>query len=65
MLPQEFLNRMKILLGTEYADFLAGYENSHRFSLRWNPLKGGEVPQEQIKKRLPYLQEAVPWAKSG
>ncbi len=65
MLPQEFLNRMKILLGTEYADFLAGYENSHRFSLRWNPLKGGEVPQEQIKKRLPYLQEAVPWAKYG
>lgn len=65
MLPQEFLNRMKTLLGTEYADFFAGYEKSGCFSLRWNPLKGGELPQEQIKKWLPYLREAVPWARYG
>lgn len=65
MLPQEFLNRMKTLLGTEYADFLTGYEDSGRYSLRWNPLKGGALTQDQIKKRLPYLREFVPWAKYG
>ena len=39
MLPQEFVTRMKKMLGDEYADFEAGYEKEKHQALRLNPRK--------------------------
>jgi len=39
MLPEQFQDRMKELLGEEYASFLKSYENKQYKALRLNPLK--------------------------
>lgn len=62
MLPQEFLNRMKQMLGAEYPAFLESYEKEKKQSLRINPVKG---ETEQIKKRLPFSLSPVPWESHG
>ena len=40
MLPQEFTERMKEMLGAEYDEFLASYDLPKYQSLRVNMLKG-------------------------
>lgn len=59
MLPEQFLGRMETLLGTEYQDFLAGYEDPPWHSLRVNRLKGSE---KELAKKAGFLKEKVPWA---
>lgn len=61
-LPEEFRKRMTALLGSEYPDFLASYNRPRQLSLRVNTLKADE---QSIRKLLPYLEENVPWEKSG
>ena len=58
MLPEAFLNRMKVQLGTEYEAFLASLERPRAVALRFNPLKG-ERPM------LPFVGEPVPWDPLG
>ena len=58
MLPEKFLERMKIQLGEEYPSFLESLERPRAVALRFNPLKGAE-PQ------LPFVQEQVPWEPMG
>ena len=58
MLPEAFLNRMKVQLGEEYPDFLASLERPRAVALRFNPLKG-EAPS------LPFVREPVPWEPMG
>ena len=58
MLPEAFLERMKIQLGEEYAAFLASLERPRAVALRFNPLKG-EAPT------LPFVQAQVPWEIMG
>ena len=58
MLPEAFLERMKIQLGDEYEAFLQSLERPRAVALRFNPLKG-EVPQ------LPFVGERVPWEPDG
>ena len=58
MLPEGFLNRMKLQLGEEYPDFLASLERPRAVALRFNPLKG-EAPT------LPFVQTQVPWEPMG
>ena len=58
MLPQSFLERMKIQLGEEYPEFLKSLERPRAVALRFNPLKG-EAPT------LPFVQENVPWEPMG
>lgn len=58
MLPEEFLNRMKVQLGGEYPAFLEGLERPRAVALRFNPLKG-EMPV------LPFVKEQVPWEPAG
>ena len=58
MLPQEFLDRLKIQLGPEYEDYIASLEKPRAVALRFNPLKG-ELPA------LPFVREPVPWEKQG
>ena len=58
MLPQEFLDRMKIQLGPEYEAYLESLERPRAVALRFNPLKG-KAPA------LPFVQEPVPWEPMG
>ena len=58
MLPEKFLERMKIQLGEEYEAFLTSLERPRAVALRFNPLKG-EVPE------LPFVADPVPWEPRG
>ena len=58
MLPEKFLERMKIQLGEEYPSFLESLERPRAVALRFNPLKGA-------KPQLPFVQEEVPWEPMG
>ena len=58
MLPEAFLERMKIQLGEEYGAFLESLERPRAVALRFNPLKG-ERPE------LPFVMDPVPWESEG
>ena len=58
MLPEAFLERMKIQLGGEYEEFLQSLERPRAVALRFNPLKGA-APQ------LPFVGNPVPWEPRG
>jgi len=58
MLPQEFLDRMKIQLGDQYPEYLASLERPRAVALRFNPLKG-KVPE------MDFVQAGVPWESMG
>ena len=58
MLPEVFLNRMKVQLGEEYEDFLKSLERPRAVALRFNPLKG-EMPA------MDFVKEPVPWEPQG
>ena len=58
MLPERFLERMKIQLGDEYEAFLQSLERPRAVALRFNPLKG-DGPE------LPFVGESVPWEPHG
>ena len=58
MLPQAFLDRVKIQLGEEYPLFLQSLELPRAVALRFNPLKGATP-------RLPFVRESVFWEKMG
>ena len=58
MLPEAFLERMKVQLGPEYEDFLKSLERPRAVALRFNPLKG-KAPS------LPFVQAPVPWEPQG
>ena len=67
MLPEQFTNRMKQMLGEEYEDFLKCYESHHAPSLRINGLKG---TRQQYEERLEsrereLLREQVCWEENG
>ena len=57
-LPQEFLQRMKNMLGDEYNKFISTYSNTHTSALRLNPLKNTDFLTK-------YLEKKVPWAENG
>ena len=69
MLPQLFLDRMKMMLGGEYEEFLSALEQEKYQSLRLNGLKdgaGGKNAAEAVKTgELPFHLTAVPWAENG
>ena len=59
MLPEAFLDRMKMQLGAEYSAFLESLERPRAVALRFNPLKGDETPS------LPFVRDSVPWEPMG
>ena len=59
MLPTAFLQRMQQMLGLEYPAFLQSYDRPRSVGLRFNPLKGADLPQ------LPFGLTPVPWAPHG
>lgn len=61
-LPEEFLRKMRSLLGEEAEDFFAGYEKPRRYGLRINPLKKG------IADGMPEIiggLKRIPWTAEG
>lgn len=62
MLPQEFLDRMKEMLGEEYPAFLDSYEREKYQALRINTLK---AEKEAFLAKAPFILEQVPWMKDG
>ena len=58
MLPEAFLERMKIQLGKEYEAFLQSLERPRAVALRFNPLKGD-------RPELPFVGQPVPWEPEG
>ena len=58
MIPEKFLERMKVQLGSEYDAFLESLERPRAVALRFNPLKG-DAPE------LPFVGENVPWEPRG
>ncbi len=61
-LPQEFLARMKKMLGDEYGEFLRTYEKPRQFGLRVNTLKIGV---EEFVKLAPFHLRKIPWTDNG
>ena len=59
MLPTAFLQRMQRMLGPEYPAFLRSYDRPRSVGLRFNPLKGADLPQ------LSFGLTPVPWAPHG
>lgn len=62
MLPEDFLERMREMLGDEYPAFLDSYEQKKYQSLRVNPLKGS---REAFLEKAPFLLSPVAWEKNG
>ena len=58
MLPQEFVQRMKNLLGEEAEAFFASYDRPRNAGIRINTLKAPNVP-------LSFCGDPIPWAENG
>jgi NOL1/NOP2/sun family putative RNA methylase len=61
-LPGAFLERMQLLLETEFPDFLASYASPAQLGLRANTLK---ISVQDFKETIPYTVEPVSWCPSG
>lgn len=61
-LPEEFLKRMKDMLGEEYEEFLASYERPRTFGLRVNTLK---MTPEAFEKMGLFPVRRIPWIENG
>lgn len=62
MLPIDFMERMKKMLGGEYESFLASYDKEKQQALRVNPLKG-EI--STFLEKNPFSLSPVPWTEYG
>ena len=62
MLPIQFTNRMKTMLGNEYEEFLASYDHEKYQALRVNPLK---VNKEVFAMTSLFKLTPVSWEENG
>lgn len=62
MLPQDFKDRMKEMLGEEYEAFEKSYEHEKYQALRINPLK---TDRELFLKEAPFQLKEIPWCADG
>lgn len=62
MIPEEFKNRMKHMLGEEYEAFLSCYERPEYRALRLNTQK---AEKERFLGRMPFPLTPVPWNENG
>ena len=62
MLPQDFLDRMREMLGEEYPAFLESCQAERRQALRINSLKVG---REEFLEGALWKLSSVPWADNG
>lgn len=62
MLPNEFTEKMKKMLGDEYETFLASYDEPRKFGLRVNTLK---ISVEEFVRLAPFHLTRIPWTSNG
>lgn len=62
MLPEDFLNRMELMLQGEYPSFLASYEKERVQALRVNT---GKAEREDFLGKAPFSLDPVPWCADG
>lgn len=60
MIPEQFILRMRRLLGEDYDAFAASFSRPRAVGLRLNPLKGTSLPDLSAFSLAP-----VPWAPCG
>ncbi len=61
-LPEQFLESMKRMLGTEYQDYISSMKEDTRTALRVNTNK---ITPEQFMDICPFHAEPVPWNEKG
>ena len=61
-LPSAFEKKMKQLLGEEYEEYVACYEEPRYYGLRVNT---GKISVEEFKKICPFEITPVPWIQNG
>ncbi|MDE6908247.1 MAG: hypothetical protein K2P21_08820, partial [Lachnospiraceae bacterium] len=61
-LPQSFTSSMRELLGTEYEEYLACFDEPSARGLRVNTSK---ISVEDFLKLTPFALEPIPWTKNG
>ena len=61
-LPKEFEEKMKTLLGSEYEEYTACYDEPRHYGLRVNTAK---ISVEDFLKIAPWPLEPVPWIENG
>ncbi len=61
-LPEDFLNRMKVQLGSGYAAFAESYSRPAERGIRVNTLK---ISSEEFAKISPFVLEPIPWERNG
>lgn len=61
-LPSDFIERMEIMLGEEFDDFIRTYDEERAYGLRFNPLK---ISRELFQTIVDAIEEPVPWAEEG
>ena len=62
MLPTQFTERMKNMLGADYEAFENSYAFEKKQSLRFNPLKG---EKEAFLEKVPFSLSKVEWSENG
>ena len=61
-LPEKFEDRMKMLLGDEYEEYLQCYDDENYQGLRVNTLK---ITPEEFEKICPISIRRIPWTTNG
>ena len=61
-LPEDFENRMKEMLGNEYEDFRASYDQEKRIGIRVNTLK---ISKEEFADKSGFEMSPVKWCDTG
>lgn len=61
-LPKVFEERMKDMLGDEFAAYLASYENVRQYGLRINPLK---ISGKELEETGYFHLQQIPWVRDG
>ena len=61
-LPDEFVNKMQVLMGEEFNSYLESYEKPRFYGLRVNTLK---ISVDEFLKISPFHLEPIPWTTDG
>lgn len=61
-LPSKFIDEMKEMLGDEFDDFLASYDEDYYRGIRCNTLK---ITPSEFKNKVPFVSEKVDWVQNG
>ena len=61
-LPSKYIDEMKEMLGDEFDDFLASYDEDYYRGIRCNTLK---ITPSEFEKKVPFVSEKVDWVQNG